>query len=46
MRLLSYLVGVYMGGYLVYDVLYSDTLSILIDVITIVLWAILNKNAR
>lgn len=46
MRLLSYLVGVVMGGYLVYNVLHSDTLGILIDVITIVLWAILNKNAR
>lgn len=46
MRLLSYLAGVVMGGYLVYDVLHSDTLCILRDVITIALCAIINKNAR
>ena len=46
LRLLSYLVGVIMGGYLAYNVLHPYTLGVLVDVITIVLWAIANNNVR
>lgn len=46
MRLFSYLTGVIVGGCLAYNILHPYPLGILADVITIVILAIGNNNAR